>query len=79
MNDYNELIAIVGHGGQPIPLVSSHSPNPSDLILDVCFSGLSIMEVIMFSPHANCVRWQNIITVKIPFGPYIVDYTPGVL
>ena len=61
------------HGRQSILLVSSYSPNPSDLILEVFLSGASIPKAIILWSYTNCFRRQSIVAVEIPFGPYIFD------
>ena len=75
MNSY----CMADHGRQSILLISSYSPNLSDLILEVFLSGASIPKAIIFWSYTNCFWRQSIIAVEIPFGPYISDYRVGSL
>ena len=51
--------------GQRIPLVSSHSSNPSDLILDVRFSGASILKAIVLWSQSNGQSRQYFLSKRL--------------
>jgi hypothetical protein len=55
--------------GQRIPLVSSHSPNPSDLILDVHFSCASILKAIVLWSQSNGFRQQYLLSKRLVDKP----------